>query len=112
MPSLSRSRVAAALIAACLLLSAGIARPAAPPARGGPVVSDVIVQGNRLVSTETIRNTMKTRAGKPFVAETVQEDIRALFKGGQSGNVWADSKDDGPGKVKVFVYVRDYPNVI
>jgi outer membrane protein assembly factor BamA len=76
------------------------------------IVSDVIVQGNRLVSTESIRNQMKTRPGEPFVADVVHEDVRTLYKTGNFGNVWADKQEDGPGKVKVLIYVRDHPNVI
>jgi outer membrane protein insertion porin family len=114
-------RVAAtpALAFAGLMLAAAVAfaQPPAPPqpapsAAARLIVSDVIIQGNRLVSTESIRNQMKTRTGKEFVAETLMDDVRALYKSGQFGNVYADKKDDGPGRVKVFVYIRDYPNVI
>ena len=100
------------LVFAGLLLASvfALAQTPAPPAP--LIVSDVIIQGNRLVSAEAIKNQIKTRPGVPFVPETVQEDVRTLYKSGQFGNVWADRQDDGPGKVKVLLYVRDYPNVI
>ena len=81
-----------------LLLTSVLALAQTPAPSAPIIVSDVIIQGNRLVSTETIKNQMKTRPGRPFVPETVQEDVRALYKTGQFGNVWADKKDDGPGR--------------
>src|SRR5688572_24042744 len=75
-----------ALVGLLLVATAGLAQVPPPPpsqpsrpapASSGPVlVSDVIIQGNRLVSTESIRGQMKTRAGREFVAETLQEDVR------------------------------------
>src|SRR5262249_34710209 len=106
---------AAAFAGLMLAAAVAFAQPPAPPqpsASSRLMVSDVIIQGNRLVSTETIRNPMKTRAGKEFSADTLMEDVRTLYKTGQFGNVYADKQDDGPGKVKVFVYIRDYPNVV
>src|SRR5689334_9707692 len=91
-----RLAAASGFAAAGLTLAAAgaFAQPPAPPpapsATSRLIVSDVIIQGNRLVSTETIRNQMKTRAGREFVAETLMEDVRALYKTGQFGNVYAD----------------------
>jgi outer membrane protein assembly factor BamA len=84
----------------------------APAAPSGPIVSDVVIQGNRLVSTETIKNMLRTQVGKEFVAETLQDDVRNLYATKQFGNVWADKQDDGPGKVRVIVHVSDYSNLI
>src|SRR4051812_9143652 len=89
------------LVLAGLLLASVLAFGQAAQPSSAPLVSDVIIQGNRLVSTESIKNQMKTRPGKEFSAETVQDDVRALYKSGQFGNVWVDKKEDGPGKVKV-----------
>lgn len=89
-----------------------MAGPAAVPAAPRWVISDVIIQGNRHLSTEYIRNLLRTRPGQEFNAETLQEDVRALFSTRQFGNVYADKKDDGPGRVKVYVYIRDYPTVL
>src|SRR5215467_15282934 len=96
---------------ACLILwaaLAGLTQAAAPfPPRGTeerPVVSDVIIRDNRHLSTEYIKNLMKTRVGREFVPEVLQEDVRRLFSTRRFGNVWADKEDDGPGRVKVTVW--------
>lgn len=125
------------LVAAWLLLGAGASRgqapgpapgglparptPAASGAERGPgeataptrvIISDVIIQGNRHLSTEYIRNLLRTRPGQVFNAESLQEDVRGLYSTRQFGNVYADKQDDGPGRVKVIVYIRDYPSVL
>jgi outer membrane protein assembly complex protein YaeT len=96
-----------------LLAVSSVCHAQGPPATAPKViVSDLIIQGNRQISTEAIKNQMKTREGKEYVPEVLQEDVRNLFATRQFGNVWADKKDDGPGRVKVFVYIRDYPSSI
>ncbi len=76
------------------------------------IVSDVIIQGSRQVPSEFIKNQMKTHVGKEYVPETLQEDIRTLFSSRNFGNVYADAVKDGPTKVKIFVYIRDYPTTV
>src|SRR5438132_8139364 len=61
-----------------LLVGFASAQPPAPPP-GKVIVSDVVIQGNRLVSTETSKNQMKTRVGKEYVGEVRQDDARTLF---------------------------------
>ena len=55
---------------------------------------------------------LRTRVGKDYVPETLQEDVRSLFATKQFGNVSANTAEDGPGKVRVILYIRDYPNQI
>lgn len=113
-----RHAAAAGLASFGLLLGAGDGR--AQPAQLQPptpvaaklLVSDVVIQGNRNVPAEAIKNQMRTRAGKEFVPETLQEDVAALYKTGQFADVWADKKDDGPGRVRVLVNVRSLRNAI
>src|SRR4051812_27240052 len=50
--------------------------PAPPPASQKVIVSDVIIQGNRLISTEAIRNQMRTRPGQEYIPDVLQEDVR------------------------------------
>ncbi|MFM7151900.1 MAG: outer membrane protein assembly factor BamA, partial [Gemmataceae bacterium] len=76
------------------------------------MVSDIIIQGNRHLSTEYIKNMMRTRVGKEFIPETLQEDVRSLYSTRQFGNVYADKQDDGKGGVRVIIHIRDYPSVI
>jgi outer membrane protein insertion porin family len=76
------------------------------------IVSDVIVQGNRLVPTETIRNQMKTRPGMEYDPVQLQEDVRTLYGTHQFGNVLADTRVEGDGKIRVIIYIKDYPSTI
>src|SRR5262249_2564139 len=64
-------------------------------------------QNNRAMTGDQVRRLMQTRVGREYVPEVLQQDVRALFSTRQFANVWADKQDDGPGKVKVLVYVRD-----
>jgi outer membrane protein assembly complex protein YaeT len=94
------------------LLLAGLACLAQAPSSGRVTVSDVIIQGNRLMPKEEIRALLKTRPGLEYSPEQVQEDVRTLYKSRKFGNVYAEREDDGPGKVKVRFIVRDYPSVV
>lgn len=86
-----------------------------PPARTAPVsvkVSDIIIQGNRHVSAEWIRNLLRTKVGKEYVPEVLQEDIRYLFSTKQFGNIEPTREDDGKGGVRIVIRVHDYPTVL
>jgi outer membrane protein assembly complex protein YaeT len=88
-------------------------RPESAPPTVRQMVSDIIIQGNRNVSTEWIKNNMHgTRIGKEFIPERLQEDIRVLAGTRQFANIYADKFDDGKGGIRVVVYVRDYPSVV
>jgi outer membrane protein insertion porin family len=105
-------------MAACLALVLAVntgALAQIPDSSAAPeriLVSDVLIQGSRQVPSEFIKNQMKTHVGKEYGPETLQEDIRTLFASRQFGNVWSDVVKDGPGKVKVIVYIRDYPSSV
>ena len=90
----------------------GAAPVGAAPVPARPIVSDIIIRDNRHVSSETIKNQMKTRVGKEFNLDVLQEDVRTLYATRQFGNVHADKFEDGPGRIKVVVYIRDYPSLI
>ena len=85
---------------------------AQPPASGKTLVTDILIQGSRHVSAENVVNQMRTKVGKEYLAGVLQDDVRTLIATRQWANVWADLKDDGPGKVKVFVYLRDLPSMV
>jgi outer membrane protein insertion porin family len=104
----SRRWVALLALAAGLFLSPAVR---SAPLRG-PVVSDVMIQGNRLVPTEEVRGLLKTRPGLEYTPEMVLEDVRTLYKSRKFANVYAEKQDAGPGQVKVLFVVRDYPSVV
>jgi outer membrane protein assembly complex protein YaeT len=79
---------------------------------GRLTVSDIIIQGNRHVSAEYIRNQMQTRVGKEYLPDQLQEDVRRLYATKQFGNVSASRQDDGTGKVKITIHIVDYPSVL
>jgi outer membrane protein assembly complex protein YaeT len=95
------------------LLLSGLACLAQAPAPGGRLmISDVIIQGNRLVPTEQIKAQLQTRPGTEFVKSVVEEDVRNLYATRQYGNISPYTQDDGPGRVKVYFFIRDYPSVV
>jgi outer membrane protein assembly factor BamA len=97
---------------AALLLAAVVLAPAGVFAADKPIVSDVVVEGNRLTPTEAIKNQMKTRVGEVYDPEVLQEDVRTLFATRLFGNVWADVRKDGADKVKVFVFIRESSSAV
>lgn len=109
-------RVRSTLLAAGLFLGALAGLPlcdlSAQAPAGRVIISDVLIQGNKQVPTEQIRNMLKTRPGQEYVPEIVQQDARDLYSTRQFGNVYADQVGDGPGKVKIIFNIRDYPTVI
>jgi outer membrane protein assembly complex protein YaeT len=115
---MARSAAGPLVVAASLVLLLAVDRGAlaqTPDAQAAPekvIVSDVIIQGNRNVPSEFIKNQLKTRVGREYVPETLQEDVRSLFASRQFGNVWSDVLKDGPNRVKVIVYIRDYPTSV
>jgi outer membrane protein assembly complex protein YaeT len=109
------------LLVALGLAAVAVAQP--PPAPTAPtaptlpdpprlIVSDVLIKGSTQVPTENIKNQLRTRVGKEYVPDTLQEDIRGLFGTRQFANVWADKVEDGPGHVKIYIYIKDYPSVV
>jgi outer membrane protein assembly complex protein YaeT len=113
-PTLRWAGVVAGALLFGLAASAQTQTPtqAQAPAAERTIVSDVLIQGNRLVPTEQIKGWLKTRAGKEYVPEVTQEDVRTLYATKQFGNVYAKTEDDGPNKVRVIFYIRDYANVV
>ncbi len=84
------------------------------PAASAPrvIVSDIIIQGNRHLSTEYIKNMMRTRVGKEYNPDVVLEDVRNLYATKQFGTVYSNYQEDGPGRVKVLIHIKDYPNQV
>ncbi|HSH95241.1 MAG TPA: POTRA domain-containing protein, partial [Roseimicrobium sp.] len=81
--------------------------PAGAPASSGPIVRSIEVQyaGASTVSKEKLLANMRTRVGKPYSEQSVEEDIRNLYKTGNISNVriFGEPVADG---VKVIVVVQ------
>lgn len=79
--------------AACawLFLLALLAVPARAQQDGkeqaGQVVVKILVRGNKTVSEEFVKRQLKTREGKPFNPEDLNDDIKRLFKQGLFSNI-------------------------
>ena len=69
----------------CALLTAVIVRAQAPQSAPGPPIIrsiDVEYTGPASISKERILAQMRTKVGQLYSNETVQEDIKALYKTG------------------------------
>ena len=81
---------------------------AAPaPANAGPIVRAIEVQyaGASTISKEKILANMRTRVGRPYSEQIVEEDIRNLYNTGNISNVriFGEPLTDG---VKVIVVLQ------
>jgi outer membrane protein insertion porin family len=81
--------------------------PAAPAPANAPIVRSIEVQyaGASTVSKEKILANMRTRVGRPYSEQAVEEDIRNLYRTGNIDNVriFGENQADG---VKVIVVVQ------
>jgi outer membrane protein insertion porin family len=102
-----RSLLALLPLAAPLLLWCAVALAQAPSGPGTMTVADVIVTGNKLVSTSRIMSLIHTRAGTEFVRETADEDVRRLMETKLFGNVRVELKYLPDNKVKVYFNIRE-----
>ncbi len=77
----------------------GAVRPAAPVEE---MVVQVRVEGNRTVGTEKIMQKIRTRPGRPFAEEQVQQDVRELSRMGVFVNVRTFNQRVQGGVVVIF----------
>lgn len=73
-----------------------------------PIVSDVQVKGNKIISTNTILNKIKTKQGLELSREEINEDIKRLYKTQYFQDVKFDLVPDG-NNFKVVVIVDEKP---
>jgi outer membrane protein assembly complex protein YaeT len=80
------------------------------------LVADVIVTGNRTISTDRIMSYIKIRPGleytRTFLKQSLIEDARRLSDTRMFKNIWPQVKDLPDGKVTVCFVVQEFPNVI
>ncbi|HTU18130.1 MAG TPA: POTRA domain-containing protein [Gemmataceae bacterium] len=74
------------------------------------LISDVIIQGNRRMTTEKIKELLHTHPGKEYKESVVNDDVRELYKTYQLSNVQIYFQEDGPGKVKIYFALRELPD--
>jgi outer membrane protein assembly complex protein YaeT len=113
MQAMSRFWPIVSICAAALVALVCGDRPAAAQApQGKVIVSDITVQGSRLVPNEEVKVHLKTRVDQEFSEATLQEDIRTLYALRQFRDVKATKVMDGPGRVHVILTVVDYAQVV
>ena len=64
------------------------------------------IVGNRKVGKDAILSVIKSEVGKPLDMDTVQEDLKAIYKMGYFKDVQADVKDLPNGKLLTFLVVE------
>src|SRR5437867_7041048 len=110
---------AKALMVLGLVAIVGLAaRPSwaqAPP--GKEYVADVIVEGNRNVSTDKIMRFIRTRPGSEFSYSALHEDVTRLMQTNMFRNVRPSEKrvtDERTGETKLNVYfiIQEYPTLV
>lgn len=97
------------LTGAALLLWAALAPAQAPTDK---LVAEVVIRNNRLVATNQILNSIKTRADKPYNHATVQGDVGALMATKSFSDVRASFAPTPDGKVIVTFDVVEMPSVV
>src|SRR5690349_8216286 len=79
-----------------------------PGAQGKMLVADVLVRGNRKVSTQDIMALVRTRARTPYSAEAVQDDVRTLMATKRFANVQSQIRVlPNSNQVEVYFYIVD-----
>ncbi|MCY2947300.1 MAG: outer membrane protein assembly factor BamA [Gemmataceae bacterium] len=95
-----------------------VPRASAQPPRAGEagpgkvLIADVVVQGNRHVSTQNIMSQLKTKPGGEFTSHLVQEDVRKLMSTKQFASVDPRLENLPDGRVTVYFLIKDFPSVI
>lgn len=76
------------------------------------VISDVMIQGNRRMTTEQIKHHLHTQPGKEYNPAVVDEDVRELYKTHQFSTIQTFLQPDGAGKAKICFTMREMPNMV
>jgi len=93
----------------CLVLLAVAALPAWS---AGPYVKEIVVTGNRQVSSDKVLRVIRIAPGSPYEVNKLQEALKRLFATKQFQYVQAYKEDTAsPDSVRVVVRVDEYPKV-
>lgn len=66
-------------------------------------LTDVQLEGNDRVDGATVRAVLTVRPGKEVTLEDIDRDLQAIFKLGHFDDITAELREDGGGKVLVFI---------
>jgi outer membrane protein assembly factor BamA len=94
------------LIWLLLALLCGITSVVAQPS--GPVISEILIQGNQRVESDAIKIHISSQVGQPLDKAVVDQDIKAIFKMGFFDHASADVKLQGGAAVLTFI-VQERP---
>jgi Surface antigen variable number repeat len=83
-----------------------LARLQPPPEAPQPPVVDVLVKGNQAIGLERIKPLIRTRAGRPFDGELVEDDVRRMNKSRLFVNVNTRTQAVQEGVVVIFEVVE------
>jgi outer membrane protein insertion porin family len=106
---------------ACRALSAGLAlcialllapMASAQSTSGREMVAEVVVVGNRAISTDRVMREIHTRAGFDYSAERVQEDINRLAATHLFKHLSVRTQNTNDGRVIVIYQVQEHPNLV
>ena len=78
---------------------------------GRIIVTDITIQGNRLIEDAAILEQIKMKVGDVFSPEKLQADIRSIYNMGYFYDIKVDSTDEPSGKKIVFV-LKENPEII
>jgi len=93
-------------------LCAALLVAATPVLAAGPYVKEIVVTGNRQVSSDKILRVIRIAPGSPYEVGKLQEALKRLFATKQFQYVQAYKEDTAsPDSVRVVVRVDEYPKV-
>ena len=101
------------LVIGCSLLLLVVLSPAwqAVAAIGpGVIVRDIEIRGNRRTQESTIRFYVKTEVGKPYVPQTLSEDIKRLYALGTFDDIQVTAEEVADG-IRLMITVVEKPAV-
>ncbi len=90
------------LVGLILLILCGMA------AAQGPIVTEIVIHGNRRIPADTIRARIFTRAGDPYDEQALERDFSSLWNTGYFEDLRIE-KEEAPGGYRIHIYVKEKP---
>ncbi len=105
----STSRARVHIVWLCLLaFLVSLVSPFTPVAHAAGVIRVVEVQGNTVTSSGGIKGMIRSKVGRVYSTEMVNDDVKTLFESGRFSDVWVDKVSTGIG-VKLVFHVVEKP---